>query len=611
MSTTPRCSPRRPLPAILLVAAALTAACSSEAPPVADHATHRQLAQGELVGFQDGDAHAWLGIPFVAPPVGRLRWKPPQPPAPWSGVREALAHGNECPQLGFTGAFVGDEDCLTLNVYAPPMALDAIATGVDRRPVMVFIHGGGNSIGSAEVYSGARLAGENDVVVVTVHYRLGVLGWFSHPALARDAATPEEASGNWATLDLIHALGWVQENIAAFGGDPDRVTIFGESAGGIDVYSLLLSPLASGLFHGAISESGFATTFTRAQAEHRADDEEPGEANSSAEVLLKLLVADHTAVDREAAKISADAMSPVAIEAYLRSKSAPEILEAVAGDGGTAGGMYVAPFVLRDGHVIPDADPFELFASGAYNQVPVIVGTNRDEHKLFFAFLSPHVRRVLGMPVGFRDAERYDVLAEYGAKLWKAAGADEPASLMRDVQGPSVFAYRFDWDEFDTPLFIDLPRLIGAGHAVELLFVFGGTGADTASTVLADPESAERLSAAMRSYWAQFAATGNPGKGQGDVLPAWTAWMPGAGEPKFLVLDTEGGGGVRMSSDDLTRAGLIAGVADDPRLADTASRCEVYQTFVQWSDVLRPEEYETVEDGVCRAHPLPARTMFD
>jgi para-nitrobenzyl esterase len=610
MSTFSRRSSPWPLLAILLVVASLTTACSSEAPPVADHATHRKLVQGELVGFQEGGVHAWLGIPFVAPPVGRLRWKPPEPPVPWSGVREALSRGFACPQLGFSGEFVGDEDCLTLNVYAPPMAPDAIATGEDRRPVMVFIHGGGNTIGSAEVYSGARLAAENDVVVVTVHYRLGVLGWFSHPALARDAATPEEASGNWATLDLIHALGWVQENIAAFGGDPDRVTIFGESAGGIDVYSLLLSPLASGLFHGAISESGFATTFTRAQAEHRVDDEVPGEPNSSSEVLLKLLVAD-TAVDREAAKVSADAMSPTAIEAYLRSKSAAEIIEAVTGDGGTAGGMYVAPFVLRDGHVIPDADPFELFESGDYNRVPVIVGTNRDEHKLFFAFLSPHVRRVLGMPVGFRDAERYDVLAEYGAKLWKAAGADEPAGLMRGVQGPTVFAYRFDWDEFDTPLFIDLPRLIGAGHAVELLFVFGGTGSDAAATVLADPESAERLSAAMRSYWAQFAATGDPGKGQDDVLPAWTAWTAGEGEAKFLVLDTEGDGGLRMSSEDLTRAGLIAGVAEDPRLAETASRCEVYQTFVQWSDVLLPEDYETIEDGVCRAHPLPARTMFD
>jgi para-nitrobenzyl esterase len=601
---------RTPLALALL---ALGTACSSGgSEPGPDPSSRRATSLGEVVGFASEGAHAWRGLPFALPPTGSRRWAPPLPPEPWRGAREALRHGPVCPQLDYASEPAGDEDCLYLNVFAPHFPPERVPRGGERLPVMLFIHGGGNSIGSAVPFDGTRLAEENRVVVVAIQYRLGVFGWFSHPALHAGAASAEARSGNWGTLDMIRALEWVRDEIGAFGGDPERVTIFGESAGAIDVYSLLLSPLARGLFHRAVAQSGFTTTFTRAQAEHRIDAAEPGDPASSAEVLLRLLVQEGRAADRAAAVPLADALPAGEVARYLRERSPAELLAIFdSPDEGFAGGMYVAPFALRDGSVIPDADPLELLARGAYNRVPAVLGTNRDEQKLFLAFFSPHVRQVFGLPIGLRDPRRYDLVSEYGARLWKASGVDEPATAMRAAQGASVFGYRFDWDELARPLWIDLPRLIGAGHAVELLFVFGGTRSDFASWVVEDVESADRLSRQMRSYWAQLAATGDPGRGQRGELPAWTAWQPSDGAPKFMVFDSPRDGGLRMSAETITRDQLLEELARDERLQDGEERCEVYATFVQWSDALSPEQYGEVANGQCRAHPLARRTPFD
>ena len=223
-------------------------------------------------------SHVWLGIPYAEPPVGERRWRAPAPPAAWSGAREALAFGDHCPQIaspfgGVTdapaGSISGSEDCLYLNVYAPRMEPGAAAQA--KLPVLVWIHGGGNVVGLADFYDGGRLAQSQDVIVVTLNYRLGPLGWFRHAAL-REGASPAEQSGNFATLDLVRALEWVRENAASFGGDPGNVTIFGESAGGTNVFTLLLSPLANGLFQRAIVQSGDAGMTAPAQAENFRDD---------------------------------------------------------------------------------------------------------------------------------------------------------------------------------------------------------------------------------------------------------------------------------------------------------------------------------------------------
>ena len=243
-------------------------ACASEPPPQApsaDPATLRHLPAGDVVGSHGRHGgHAWLGLPYAEPPQGELRWRAPQPLLPWTATREALTFGASCPQLASRvggddsaepGALVGDEDCLTLNVYAPAFAPDQVPTGAARLPVMVWIHGGGNTIGAANGYDGSRLATTHPLIVVMVNYRLGALGWFRHAAL-RAGRDPVEASGNFGTLDQLRALAWVRDNAAAFGGDPGNVTIFGESAGGQNVLALLVSPLAGGLFQRAIVQSG-------------------------------------------------------------------------------------------------------------------------------------------------------------------------------------------------------------------------------------------------------------------------------------------------------------------------------------------------------------------
>jgi para-nitrobenzyl esterase len=236
------------------------------------------------------------------------------------------------------------------------------------------------------------------LIVVTVQYRLGVFGWFSHSSLRGGDGTADDGSGNYGTLDHVKALGWVRENISAFGGDPDRVTVFGESAGGRNTLSMLLSPRANGLFQRAIVQSGGIRTSTLARAEHFVDAEEPGDEWSSGEVLLKLLIRDDEAVDREGAKAKLAAMSDAEVADYLRGKSADQVLSVY--EGNRLGGMYSFPQMPRDGAVFPEEDGIDAFARpGGYNRVPVILGTNRDENKLFMAFASPYVTRLFKIPI--------------------------------------------------------------------------------------------------------------------------------------------------------------------------------------------------------------------
>ena len=581
--------------------------------PVADPDSTRTVSQGEIVGtaLEEGAVHAWLGLPYAAPPVDGLRWRAPQAPDAWEGVREALASGAACPQLG--GEPVqGREDCLYLDVYAPRFAPDAVPGGDAALPVMYWIHGGGNTMGWGDQIPPSALARDNGVIVVTINYRLGIFGWLAHEALRASAATPEDASGNFGTLDMIRGLEWVRENIAAFGGDPDRVTIFGESAGGIKVFSLLLSPAALGLFHGAIAQRGVATTLTLAQAEHYTDAPEPGLPGSSSELLIALLRREGRAQDRDSAKQVASAMSHEEIEAFLRGFTTEQLLAPFAElmEGGMP--MYMAPTVYQDGVVVSKGDPVDLFATrGAYNAVPVIAGTNREESKLFFAMTSPHVEKTFGFPTGFRNERLYDVESEYGGLVWRAQGADEPIAAMRGSQGPSVYAYRFDWDEEGSILGTDLSKLLGAAHAVEMLFVFGVTDLGFANRfVFDDRPSAERLSEQMRSYWAQFAHTGRPGRGQGGDLPEWKPWGRRAEDPKYLIFDSERDGGLEFGTDRIDQAYVLDRAGQDPRLLDDEERCRVYKNMVQWSEALTPEQYGEIAGGVCQAWPLEGRTIF-
>jgi para-nitrobenzyl esterase len=583
-----------PLACLALACAPRTSPDVAAAPPASDPASQRTLPGGDIAGFTDAHGgHAWLGIPFAMPPVGERRWRAPEPPEPWQGVQSRVAFGASCPQFGGmlsettdTGV-VGSEDCLYLNVYAPRFERGAVPAEGKRLPVMFWIHGGGNAVGAARTYDGGRLATEQNVVVVTTNYRLGALGWFRHPALATEARDARDASGNYGTLDLIRGLEWVRDNVAAFGGDPGNVTIFGESAGGLDVFTLLVAPGARGLFHRAISQSGGTDNVTPQRAEAYADA--GGAPLSSREIVVRLLARD----GRPDARARADALSPAETAALLRGVSAKELLESYRGGGNEMGGMYDAPMVFRDGAVLPGEDLARAIEAGNFHRVPVLLGTNRDEIKLFMALDPQNTFRLLWLLPILRDAERYDLTAEYPSKLWKVRGVDAPARAMVAAGHADVYAYRFDWDEQGRVLLVtDVSRLIGAAHGVEIPFVFDSFASGGPLSRLvggAENPTRDALARAMRDYWAEFARTGKPGTG-GGAHPEWTAWSNAEDAPKVMLLDAAAGGGVRMSDEELTRESVLGALEADARFEDSTDRCAFLRGMLAFGD-LTPDDY--------------------
>jgi para-nitrobenzyl esterase len=590
-------------PALVLALLLLAACRGAPPPPTPDPTSRRSTPSGEVVGFVGTyGSWVWPGLPYAAPPVGERRWRAPDLPAAWAGVREAVRPGHPCVQYasplgGVEGAPVdtpvGDEDCLTLNVYAPRSA-----TPTSFLPVMVWIHGGGNTIGTGTRYDGGNLAATQNVVVVTLNYRLGPFGWFRQAALRADASSDAERSGNFAILDLVRALEWVGSHIASFGGDPARVTIFGESAGATNTLALLLSPQAIGLFHRAIIQSGGLRLWDTVTAEAFDDTPTPDTRNSANEAVARMLVADGTARDRADAKTRLPAIPPIELAARLRAKPAREVLAAYAPLAGM--GMIRMPVVFRDDTVLPTGPYLDHFRrTEGWSRVPVMLGTNRDEHKLFMVTSPDWIRWWLGFLPRFVDEASYDPVADALARMWKATGADEVATAMVASGARDVFVYRFDWDEEPTILGTPLARMVGAAHGLEIPFVFGhfAMGREASRLFTAENEPGRReLSAAMMSYWAAFARTGRPERGDG-ARPEWPAW---SATPEYLVLDTPAGGGITRSSAVQTRAGVLAAIESDPRLAGPRERCLAYHDLVLWSPSLTREAY----DARCRDFPF-------
>jgi para-nitrobenzyl esterase len=539
---------------------------------VAEPGTLRDTDTGPVFGgYSAAGALAWLGIPYAAAPVGDARWRAPRAPAAWASPRQSTSFGPVCPQYASIfsglsaepGSLIGAEDCLSLNVFAP--------VGIDEGaalPVMVFIHGGGNTLGSARSYDASAFVQEQGVVMVTLNYRIGVLGWLSHGALRASAESPEDASGNYGLLDMIAALKWVQRNVASFGGDPGRVTVFGESAGGRNIYSLLASPLARGLFHGAIIQSGFPGTFTRERAENRIDDPRPGHPNGSHQLLTAWLGAG-SADSRNAIARLSDAD----LAAFMRGLSVAELMAPVA----TPGGTYVIPTLFRDGVVLPEAPLTEVFADPSrWNTVPLLAGTNRDEMKLYLALSERHVRNRFGLIPTPRDVERYNALSAYLSDSWKAAGVDLPLAII-SASDPDMdlYAYRFDWDDMRDNWLMDLPTLLGAAHGLELDFLFGPLFSRAAPGVFyaGNRDGRQRLGRSMRDYWAGFAYSGRPGSGRSATQTAWPRWRVDA--PMVMLLDEPGDGGVRPERLSVTVDDIKARLRRDDGLPERL-RCALY-----------------------------------
>ncbi|NPV48577.1 MAG: carboxylesterase family protein [Armatimonadetes bacterium] len=496
--------------ALLLVAAPVL--CAAEPPPCTV-----TIATGPITGLTEGDVDVYRGIPYAAPPVGALRWRPPQSVAPWTTPRACTAFGPSCPQkedklLVTPGPF--SEDCLYLNVWTA-------AEAGDRRPVMFWIHGGGFIQGGAAqtVYDGATLAREG-VVVVTINYRLGPYGFLAHPALAAEAG--DGTSGNYGLMDQIAALRWVRDNIAQFGGDPGNVTIFGESAGAVSVNLLLCSPLARGLFHRAIAQSG-------------AVPESIPDQQAAKERGLKY-----------AAKLGITGSGPEAL-AQLRAKSSEELLAAFASTIPLPGSGNLDCLCV-DGRVLTEL-PGETFAAGRQAAVPYMAGTNRDEGTLFLRNLP--IGTVAGYQAGLRAlfgdratdvAAMYPVTTDTEVPAAVAAilgdafvsGARRAVRWMAAVQ-PRTYLYHFT----RTNALSD--RLgLGCFHGLEIPYVFG-------SGIIRMAPRERELSARMIGYWKRFAATGDP---NGEDAVAWPTYTQAADQHLELNLPPRVGSGLRREQCD-------------------------------------------------------------
>jgi para-nitrobenzyl esterase len=505
----------------------------------------------------DGAVIAFLGIPYAAPPVGPLRWQPPQPREPWEGVRECERFGPSCPQprsvLSEAGGGAGaqDEDCLYLNVWAPAAAIEA--GGGAKLPVMAWIHGGGFFLGSASgtAYDGSNLA-RKGVVVVTLNYRLGPFGFLGHPALS--AESPHGSSGNYGLLDQIAALEWVARNVARFGGDPGNVSIFGESAGAFSVGCLLVSPLATGLFHRAIAQSGAAFWITRRLKERGLREES---VESTGERVVRTLLGSNGG-----GSAGSDGKGAETIAA-ARAKSAEDLLAAANPTLrliGSEEGNVFGPAV--DGWVIPDV-PWRLFEEGKVNLVPLLIGTNADEGTVF-AMQAPlparepfeaglralggaAAEKLLAYYSESRFGDRSRALAEMlGDSIFVAptraqvrahSRAGARCFLYQFTRVPAAGAARTAGGGARSPL--------GAYHSAEVGYVFGRLDLGP----LARPTDVDRrLSATMMEYWLQFARAGDPNR---DALPAWPEYVEEEDAHLELGDEVKPGSGLKAEACDL------------------------------------------------------------
>jgi para-nitrobenzyl esterase len=580
--------------------------------PTPDPDSRRRIAGGEIIGSREPNTtpaphttHAWRGLRYAAAPVGDLRWRAPQPPAAWSGTCEALRAGAMAPQIAGIlapvplhehGRIVGDEDCLYLNVFAPAWRPEEVPQGAERRAVMVWIHGGGNAVGTASGYDVARnLAAQDGVIVVTVNFRLGVLGWFTHPALqAAPGASDEERSGNFTLLDQLAALRWVRDNISAFGGDPGRVTIFGESAGGQNVLLLLASPLAAGLFHRAIAQSPVTETFSVDEAIHGLPSPLPSRQAGSLEITARLWAADGRSPDAIAARAALADRPAAEVAAFLRSRRPEQLIGAYT--PGSAG-IYLAPRPTRDGVTLPLAELPAVFASGAWNRVPVLLGSNRDEMRTFMVDKPEHSRLLFGKVPVLRDRRAYFAESDAKARAWRAVNVDLPADAMLAGGHRDVWTYRFDWDEAPRVPVIRPDLLLGAAHAMEMPFVFRDVAGEFDLFKVFTPfnrRGREAVAHAMGSAWTSFARTGQP------ALPGDTPWQRRGDAPtaESLVIDSPRDGGLRMQRAKETVEAIKQSLRASALPA--ALRCRVYARTFLWTPLFADHGSTAEYERWCR-----------
>jgi para-nitrobenzyl esterase len=481
-------------------------------PALSQSAPQVKTRTGIVEGKDDGVVHAFLGIPYAVPPVGDRRWKPPVPAAKWSGVRKATEFGPHCLQGNVFGDMVfrdsgGSEDCLTLNVWVPAKPSSA------KLPVMVWIYGGGFVAGTTSEgrQDGSHLAGQHDVIVVSMNYRLGIFGFLVHPELIKESG--HNAAGNYGLLDQLAALHWVHNNIAAFGGDPDNVTIFGESAGSFSVSAQMASPLAKGLFHKAIGESGAA--FSRSG-----------------------LSFDPVSVRAEKDTRLVTEKLGVSTLKELRAVPGDKLVEIFGKPG--PGAFAFGPDI--DGYFLPESVP-AIFAAGTQNNVSLLAGWNHDEGSFEIDSQKPTAESMKATA----EKDFGDKAAEF-LRFYPTGTPEETLRSAQDYAGDRFIALStWDWMEAQSktgkePIYRyrfdlappsskpDAPKW--AYHSAEIEYVFGQLDSKTGIPWRSQDRD---LSELMQKYWTNFARSGDP---NGPGLPKWPVYSAADGWP-VMFLDVQ------------------------------------------------------------------------
>ena len=507
---------------------------------------------GNYLGIEATDLYVFKGIPYAEPPVGDLRWRAPRDVEYLDAIIDATEFKNECVQPKDNSSIfnrnlsTGDEDCLYLNIYVPK---NQNSLNKNKFPVMYWIHGGSNIWGAGSDYDFSNLATSQQVIVVTINYRLGLFGWFASPFFA-ETGEDLDKSYNFGHLDIIKGLEWVNQNISSFGGDKNNVTIFGESAGGSNTLTMIASPLAEGLFHKAISQSGYVSSYS---AEYAESISELSSKNIFAEDI-KYLTDSNEIVD------------------YLQGLTQTEVYEKYIATAEKY--VYpITPITMRDGIVVPKEGVYKALEKADPGLI-VVAGTNKDEmnywfvNSEYFYDTSFEIRRTLK-----RSEANLRSWNKFRSAIWRYKGAEEPLRRM-SKSNDNLYSYRLDWDEEDDGIFGDYSLFVGAAHGIDVPFISNSFDMEQIPWYIKNilfPESSaegrDALSSLMMRYWGNIAKYGDPNV---FVSQKWEKFT--ANDNQMIILDNPGDPNFGMVTNPVVPKTLLKEIESDSAL-EIEERC--------------------------------------
>ena len=553
-----------------------------------------KTTSGISFGYIKNSVVNWDDIPYALPPIDDLRWMAPVKFLSSENTNEIKPQvDNFCVQepsgLGGSdgyGLFSGSEDCLYLDIKKPKKAVNELL------PVMFWIHGGGNTSGLKDLYDFSTMIKHHDVIVVTINYRLGPFGWFTHPSI-QGLQSGLDKTSNFGTLDIIAALEWVQSNISLFGGDPNNVTIFGESAGGHNVLSLLVAKQAKGLFHKAISQSGYTTTYTK-QSAYKQTNKSSTSEHTSSKIVSKIIK------DRSLNIIQED--NTIEIRELLKSLSAEELFKYYS----ERPSYENLTILTADGLVIPEIGLTEALSKKEYvNHVPTIAGSNKDEVKLWLASAKYFVDldysflgSLFGVPkVVLNDKDAFNLFNSYRSRAWKIRGVDGPLRSLHVSGNKDLYAYRYDWDDHRRFIIANFRELIGAAHATEIPLLTGNNKlvGDYGFLIYPRGPSKRFTSKNMMKFWTNFAKNGKPGISSNGV--EWKKYRGQENIPSnYMVLDNRKN--LKMHVDEFSFSSLIKDLHKENALTNLEKCVVLLQMLTYVGDDLY-DEYVDSYPGKC------------